>query len=141
MFALFVPFYCSIPKVQVTQILGPLSITNKTLIYILGLQVQLCLFLESLFLTKFFLNLFFFNVEEGYVLFAFDLLENFYFFSHKFDLMIAITCSKEMLHQGLEAFRNLISAFTVNCIGGKYFNFIIQLHVKYLVRGRKDHTG
>lgn len=38
-FALFVPFYCSIPKVQVTQILGPLSITNKTLIYILGLQL------------------------------------------------------------------------------------------------------
>nr|XP_045001604.1 ubiquitin-associated domain-containing protein 2 isoform X2 [Jaculus jaculus] len=39
-FALFVPFYCSIPRVQVAQILGPLSITNKTLIYILGLQVS-----------------------------------------------------------------------------------------------------
>ncbi|XP_044911256.1 ubiquitin-associated domain-containing protein 2 isoform X2 [Felis catus] len=38
-FALFVPFYCSIPRVQVAQILGPLSITNKTLIYILGLQL------------------------------------------------------------------------------------------------------
>uniref|UniRef100_A0A8D2AC47 Ubiquitin-associated domain-containing protein 2 n=1 Tax=Sus scrofa TaxID=9823 RepID=A0A8D2AC47_PIG len=37
-FALFVPFYCSIPRVQVAHILGPLSITNKTLIYILGLQ-------------------------------------------------------------------------------------------------------
>ncbi|XP_070327558.1 ubiquitin-associated domain-containing protein 2 isoform X1 [Odocoileus virginianus] len=39
-FALFVPFYCSIPRVQVAHILGPLSITNKTLIYILGLQVS-----------------------------------------------------------------------------------------------------
>uniref|UniRef100_A0A673UGE6 UBA domain-containing protein n=1 Tax=Suricata suricatta TaxID=37032 RepID=A0A673UGE6_SURSU len=38
-FALFVPFYCSVPRVQVAQILGPLSITNKTLIYILGLQL------------------------------------------------------------------------------------------------------
>ncbi|CAK7288802.1 Ubiquitin-associated domain-containing protein 2 [Vulpes lagopus] len=38
-FALFVPFYCSIPRIQVAQILGPLSITNKTLIYILGLQL------------------------------------------------------------------------------------------------------
>ncbi|XP_057563272.1 ubiquitin-associated domain-containing protein 2 isoform X5 [Hippopotamus amphibius kiboko] len=38
-FALFVPFYCSIPSVQVAHILGPLSITNKTLIYILGLQL------------------------------------------------------------------------------------------------------
>ncbi|XP_059129162.1 ubiquitin-associated domain-containing protein 2 isoform X2 [Peromyscus eremicus] len=38
-FALFVPFYRSIPRVQVAQILGPLSITNKTLIYILGLQI------------------------------------------------------------------------------------------------------
>ncbi|XP_067569018.1 ubiquitin-associated domain-containing protein 2 isoform X2 [Pseudorca crassidens] len=39
-FALFVPFYCSIPRVQVAHILGPLSITNKTLIYILGLQIS-----------------------------------------------------------------------------------------------------
>ncbi|XP_057563269.1 ubiquitin-associated domain-containing protein 2 isoform X2 [Hippopotamus amphibius kiboko] len=39
-FALFVPFYCSIPSVQVAHILGPLSITNKTLIYILGLQIS-----------------------------------------------------------------------------------------------------
>ncbi|XP_031218047.1 ubiquitin-associated domain-containing protein 2 isoform X2 [Mastomys coucha] len=39
-FALFVPFHCSIPRVQVAQILGPLSITNKTLIYILGLQIS-----------------------------------------------------------------------------------------------------
>lgn len=38
-FALFVPFYCSIPRVQVTQVLGYFSITNKTLVYILGLQV------------------------------------------------------------------------------------------------------
>lgn len=39
-FALFVPFYCSIPRVQVTQILGQFSITNKTLVYVLGLQVH-----------------------------------------------------------------------------------------------------
>ncbi|XP_004704333.1 ubiquitin-associated domain-containing protein 2 [Echinops telfairi] len=38
-FALFVPFYCSIPRVQVAQIMGQFSITNKTLIYILGLQL------------------------------------------------------------------------------------------------------
>ncbi|XP_053163680.1 ubiquitin-associated domain-containing protein 2 isoform X1 [Hemicordylus capensis] len=38
-FALFVPFYCSIPRVQVTHILGQFSITNKTLVYILGLQL------------------------------------------------------------------------------------------------------
>ncbi|XP_072850755.2 ubiquitin-associated domain-containing protein 2 isoform X2 [Pogona vitticeps] len=38
-FSLFVPFYCSIPRVQVTQILGQFSITNKTLVYILGLQL------------------------------------------------------------------------------------------------------
>uniref|UniRef100_K7EBC4 UBA domain containing 2 n=1 Tax=Ornithorhynchus anatinus TaxID=9258 RepID=K7EBC4_ORNAN len=39
-FALFVPFYRSIPRMQVTQILGQFSITNKTLIYILGLQIS-----------------------------------------------------------------------------------------------------
>ncbi|KAM9189972.1 ubiquitin-associated domain-containing protein 2 isoform 2-T2 [Dugong dugon] len=39
-FALFVPFHCSIPRVQVAQILGQFSITNKTLIYILGLQIS-----------------------------------------------------------------------------------------------------
>ncbi|XP_072114940.1 ubiquitin-associated domain-containing protein 2 isoform X1 [Mobula birostris] len=38
-FGLFVPFYCSIPSIQVTQILGRLSITNKTLVYIVGLQL------------------------------------------------------------------------------------------------------
>lgn len=38
-FALFVPFYCSIPRVQVTQVLGHFSITNKTLVYVLGLQL------------------------------------------------------------------------------------------------------
>uniref|UniRef100_A0A8D0GPE8 Ubiquitin-associated domain-containing protein 2 n=1 Tax=Sphenodon punctatus TaxID=8508 RepID=A0A8D0GPE8_SPHPU len=38
-FALFIPFYCSVPRVQVTQILGHVSITNKTLVYILGLQL------------------------------------------------------------------------------------------------------
>ncbi|XP_072434136.1 ubiquitin-associated domain-containing protein 2 isoform X1 [Chiloscyllium punctatum] len=38
-FALFVPFYFSIPSVQVVQILGRFSITNKTLVYIMGLQL------------------------------------------------------------------------------------------------------
>ncbi|KPP57626.1 hypothetical protein Z043_124629, partial [Scleropages formosus] len=38
-FALFVPFFHSIPRVQVTQILGQLSITNKSLVYIVGLQL------------------------------------------------------------------------------------------------------
>uniref|UniRef100_A0A8D1K0P2 Ubiquitin-associated domain-containing protein 2 n=1 Tax=Sus scrofa TaxID=9823 RepID=A0A8D1K0P2_PIG len=73
-FALFVPFYCSIPRVQVAHILGPLSITNKTLIYILGLQLftsgsyiwivaisGLCFFLfVSLFFFFLFFILFFF---------------------------------------------------------------------------------
>ncbi|XP_030057211.1 ubiquitin-associated domain-containing protein 2 [Microcaecilia unicolor] len=39
LFALYVPFYCSIPRVQVTHILGQLPITNKTLVYIVGLQL------------------------------------------------------------------------------------------------------
>ncbi|XP_060942995.1 ubiquitin-associated domain-containing protein 2 [Limanda limanda] len=38
-FALFVPFYLSIPKMPVTQVLGHIDITNKTLIYIVGLQL------------------------------------------------------------------------------------------------------
>ncbi|XP_048454367.1 ubiquitin-associated domain-containing protein 2 [Rhincodon typus] len=38
-FALFVPFYFSVPSVQVVQILGRFSITNKTLVYIMGLQL------------------------------------------------------------------------------------------------------
>ncbi|KAI5089949.1 ubiquitin-associated domain-containing protein 2 [Silurus meridionalis] len=38
-FALFVPFYCSIPRVQVTQLLRYASISNKTLVYIVGLQL------------------------------------------------------------------------------------------------------
>ncbi|KAG7467099.1 hypothetical protein MATL_G00149720 [Megalops atlanticus] len=38
-FALFVPFYCSIPQVQVTQVLGQFPITNKSLVYIVGLQL------------------------------------------------------------------------------------------------------
>ncbi|MGH0165555.1 UNVERIFIED_CONTAM: hypothetical protein FKN15_001026 [Acipenser sinensis] len=37
-FALFVPFYCSIPRVQVTQVLGQFAITNKSLVYLVGLQ-------------------------------------------------------------------------------------------------------
>ncbi|XP_026971735.1 ubiquitin-associated domain-containing protein 2 isoform X1 [Sagmatias obliquidens] len=45
-FALFVPFYCSIPRVQVAHILGPLSITNKTLIYILGLQFGFVIYIK-----------------------------------------------------------------------------------------------
>ncbi|KAJ8401261.1 hypothetical protein AAFF_G00384920 [Aldrovandia affinis] len=38
-FALFVPFYRSVPPVQVTQVLGQLSVTNKSLVYIVGLQL------------------------------------------------------------------------------------------------------
>ncbi|XP_042572310.1 ubiquitin-associated domain-containing protein 2 isoform X3 [Cyprinus carpio] len=38
-FALFVPFYSSIPRVQVTQLLGHISITNKSLTYIVGAQI------------------------------------------------------------------------------------------------------
>ncbi|XP_056110313.1 ubiquitin-associated domain-containing protein 2 isoform X1 [Rhinichthys klamathensis goyatoka] len=38
-FALFVPFYNSIPRVQVTQLLGHVSITNKSLTYIVGAQL------------------------------------------------------------------------------------------------------
>uniref|UniRef100_A0A3Q2ZR32 UBA domain containing 2 n=1 Tax=Kryptolebias marmoratus TaxID=37003 RepID=A0A3Q2ZR32_KRYMA len=39
-FALFVPFYLSIPRMPVTQILGHIQITNKSLVYIVGLQVS-----------------------------------------------------------------------------------------------------
>ncbi|KAM4794639.1 ubiquitin-associated domain-containing protein 2 [Rhinophrynus dorsalis] len=38
-FALFVPFYCSVPRVQLAHILGLFPITNKTLVYIVGLQL------------------------------------------------------------------------------------------------------
>uniref|UniRef100_A0A6I8PSL3 UBA domain containing 2 n=1 Tax=Xenopus tropicalis TaxID=8364 RepID=A0A6I8PSL3_XENTR len=39
-FALFVPFYCSVPRVQLAEILGLFPITNKTLVYIVGLQIS-----------------------------------------------------------------------------------------------------
>ncbi|XP_041115190.1 ubiquitin-associated domain-containing protein 2-like isoform X1 [Polyodon spathula] len=45
-FALFVPFYCSIPRVQVTRVLGQFAITNKSLVYLMGLQ----LFTSSFFM-------------------------------------------------------------------------------------------
>ncbi|XP_058235839.1 ubiquitin-associated domain-containing protein 2 isoform X3 [Hemibagrus wyckioides] len=38
-FALFVPFFCSIPRVQVTQLVRYISISNKSLVYIVGLQL------------------------------------------------------------------------------------------------------
>ncbi|XP_017313601.1 ubiquitin-associated domain-containing protein 2 [Ictalurus punctatus] len=38
-FALFVPFFCSVPRVQVTQLLRHVSISNKSLVYIVGLQL------------------------------------------------------------------------------------------------------
>ncbi|XP_063068480.1 ubiquitin-associated domain-containing protein 2 [Engraulis encrasicolus] len=38
-FSLFVPFFSSIPRVPVTQLLGHISITNKSLVYIVGLQL------------------------------------------------------------------------------------------------------
>ncbi|KAG8586428.1 hypothetical protein GDO81_005367 [Engystomops pustulosus] len=37
-FALFVPFYCSVPRVSLAHIFGWFPITNKTLVYIVGLQ-------------------------------------------------------------------------------------------------------
>ncbi|KAF6736931.1 Ubiquitin-associated domain-containing protein 2 [Oryzias melastigma] len=39
-FSLFVPFYLSIPRMPVTQILGHIHITNKSLVYIVGLQLM-----------------------------------------------------------------------------------------------------
>ncbi|XP_005914270.1 ubiquitin-associated domain-containing protein 2 [Haplochromis burtoni] len=38
-FSLFVPFYLSIPRMPVTQVLGRIHITNKSLVYIVGLQL------------------------------------------------------------------------------------------------------
>ncbi|KAM5181973.1 ubiquitin-associated domain-containing protein 2 isoform 1-T3 [Mantella aurantiaca] len=38
-FALFVPFYCSVPQVSLAHIFGWFPITNKTLVYIIGLQL------------------------------------------------------------------------------------------------------
>ncbi|KAK7901910.1 hypothetical protein WMY93_018679 [Mugilogobius chulae] len=38
-FSLFVPFYNSVPRMPVTQILGQIHITNKSLVYIVGLQL------------------------------------------------------------------------------------------------------
>uniref|UniRef100_A0A1A8DUM2 UBA domain containing 2 n=1 Tax=Nothobranchius kadleci TaxID=1051664 RepID=A0A1A8DUM2_NOTKA len=38
-FALFVPFYLSVPRMPVTQVLGLIHITNKSLVYIVGLQL------------------------------------------------------------------------------------------------------
>ncbi|XP_058508211.1 ubiquitin-associated domain-containing protein 2 [Solea solea] len=38
-FALFVPFYLSIPKIPVTQVMGHIHITSKSLVYIVGLQL------------------------------------------------------------------------------------------------------
>lgn len=41
-FSLFVPFYLLIPSMPVTQVLGHIHITNKSLVYVVGLQVSLC---------------------------------------------------------------------------------------------------
>ncbi|XP_060895978.1 ubiquitin-associated domain-containing protein 2 [Labrus mixtus] len=38
-FSLFVPFYLSIPRMPVTQVLGHIDITNKSLVYVVGLQL------------------------------------------------------------------------------------------------------
>ncbi|XP_029306354.1 ubiquitin-associated domain-containing protein 2 [Cottoperca gobio] len=38
-FSLFVPFYRLIPRMPVTQVLGYIPITNKSLVYIVGLQL------------------------------------------------------------------------------------------------------
>lgn len=39
-FSLFVPFYLLIPRMPVTQVLGQIHITNKSLVYVVGLQVS-----------------------------------------------------------------------------------------------------
>lgn len=38
-FAFFVPYFCDIPRVAVTSVLG-IPVTGKSLIYIIGLQVR-----------------------------------------------------------------------------------------------------
>ncbi|KAM9364159.1 ubiquitin-associated domain-containing protein 2 [Pholidichthys leucotaenia] len=38
-FSVFVPFYQSIPRMPVTQVLGRIHITNKSLVYLVGLQL------------------------------------------------------------------------------------------------------
>ena len=38
-FALFVPYFCDIPRVAVTHVLG-VPVTGKSLTYIIGLQVR-----------------------------------------------------------------------------------------------------
>lgn len=38
-FSLFVPFYLLIPRMPVTQVLGHIHITNKSLVYVVGLQL------------------------------------------------------------------------------------------------------
>lgn len=38
-FSLFVPFYLLIPRMPVTQVLGNIYITNKSLVYVVGLQL------------------------------------------------------------------------------------------------------
>lgn len=41
-FSFFVPFYLLIPRMPVTQVLGQIHITNKSLVYVVGLQVGAC---------------------------------------------------------------------------------------------------
>lgn len=36
------PFYLLIPRLPVTQVLGQIHITNKSLVYVVGLQVSAC---------------------------------------------------------------------------------------------------
>lgn len=46
-FSLFVPFYLLIPRMPVTQVLGNIYITNKSLVYVVGLQVSLYIVMLS----------------------------------------------------------------------------------------------
>lgn len=46
-FSLFVPFYLLIPRMPVTQVLGSIYITNKSLVYVVGLQVRLYIMMLS----------------------------------------------------------------------------------------------
>lgn len=52
-FSLFLPFYLLIPRISVTQVLGHIHITNKSLVYIVGLQVRCVLLVQYLYVYLF----------------------------------------------------------------------------------------
>lgn len=60
-FSLFVPFYRLIPRMPVTQVLGYIDITNKSLVYIVGLQVSPCYASVGMYVSIFLSLLLFMN--------------------------------------------------------------------------------